>query len=476
VTGSTTQLTESASGGVQIYYPVLSAQGNRAAFTSNWDYSSDSRLTGIRLYLLETATGALSRVADYLSNVSASRGWHAALNGDGTRVVFESNVDLVGENPDFSREIFLLDSNSGSVVQISDSPIPSQGPTDSGSILPTIDEEGTRIAFLSNRDETGQNADLNAEVFLCDTEQDNCAQITESFGSSVRSAPALSAKGVHLAFQSILNPTGENPDGSEELFLFVPDSNEKIGELQVDLDFDGEPDFTKDLRAKNDFLAFFDTDGDGQYDPDFDRTLAYSLNGQSRPTLRLTNPTYALDNLTDAVTARVKVVLNAGLFANPPLSGSYDHLVTLTSVDPDTGGADDGLGTLPLVRDLSAEVLISSPGAGSLDADGDGESDPETDGILILRYLFGFRGDSLTSGAVSEGATRDSSEIESFLAARLLFLDIDADQRTDALTDGLLILRFLSDRRGADLIDGATGPGAVRTTSEEIEVALGELL
>jgi Tol biopolymer transport system component len=159
-------------------------------------------------------------------------------------------MDLVGGNPDFSREIFLLDSISGSVVQISDSPIPYQGPSDTGSIRPTVDEEGTRIAFLSNRDETGQNADLNPEVFLCDTEQGNCAQITESFGSSVRSAPALSAKGVHLAFQSILNPTGENPDGSEELFLFVPDSNEKIGELQVDLDFDGEPGFLRHRRGR----------------------------------------------------------------------------------------------------------------------------------------------------------------------------------------------------------------------------------
>ena len=33
-----------------------------------------------------------------------------------------------------------------------------------------------------------------------------------------------------------------------------------------------------------------------------------------------------------------------------------------------------------------------------------------TDGLLVIRHLFGFSGDSLTSGAVSGGANRDSSD------------------------------------------------------------------
>ena len=470
------QLTTSASGGVQIYDPTLSTQGNRAAFTSNWDYDSDSRITGFRLYLLETETGVLSKVADHLSGVLAAGGWHPALNEDGTILVFESNMDLVGENSDLSREIFLLDTSAGSLMQISDSPIASQGPADTGSIFPAVNGDGTRVAFLSNRDETGQNPDLNAEIFFCDTRLGACAQITRSFGTSLRSGPALSAKGAHLVFLSVLDLTGDNPDGSEEVFLFLADSNEKIGELQVDLDFDGETDFTNDLKAKNDFLAFFDTDKNGSYDPLIDRTLAFFLDSQSRPTLRLTNPTYTLDNLTDLVSVRATVVLNAGMFANPPRSGNYEHLVTLTSVDPDTGGADDSAGTAPLEREFTVEVTIESPGAGSLDVDGDGESEASTDGLLILRYLFGFRGDSLTSGAVAQNATRDASEIESFLAGRVVFLDVDDNQSADALSDGLLILRYLSSRRGAALIDGAIAGNASRTTADEIELALQELL
>ena len=52
-----------------------------------------------------------------------------------------------------------------------------------------------------------------------------------------------------------------------------------------------------------------------------------------------------------------------------------------------------------------------------LDADGDGEVAPLTDGLLLLRYLFGFRGESLIAGAVGGGCTRcDASAIEAHLS------------------------------------------------------------
>ncbi len=56
----------------------------------------------------------------------------------------------------------------------------------------------------------------------------------------------------------------------------------------------------------------------------------------------------------------------------------------------------------------------------SIDVDGDGNIDPLTDGLLIIRYLFGFSGDSLISGAVGTNATRTTStEIEDYIKARV---------------------------------------------------------
>jgi hypothetical protein len=53
--------------------------------------------------------------------------------------------------------------------------------------------------------------------------------------------------------------------------------------------------------------------------------------------------------------------------------------------------------------------------------DGDGETGALTDGLLLLRYLFGFRDETLIAGALSSSATRDSSsEIETYTAGRIV--------------------------------------------------------
>jgi hypothetical protein len=51
-----------------------------------------------------------------------------------------------------------------------------------------------------------------------------------------------------------------------------------------------------------------------------------------------------------------------------------------------------------------------------LDIDGDGSFDALTDGLIVLRFAFGLRGDALVNGVISNGALRtDSAEIEAYL-------------------------------------------------------------
>lgn len=47
----------------------------------------------------------------------------------------------------------------------------------------------------------------------------------------------------------------------------------------------------------------------------------------------------------------------------------------------------------------------------ALDIDGDGKCDALTDGLLIMRYLFGFRGDALLNSALSPNATRNDDTL-----------------------------------------------------------------
>jgi len=53
-----------------------------------------------------------------------------------------------------------------------------------------------------------------------------------------------------------------------------------------------------------------------------------------------------------------------------------------------------------------------------LDIDANGQVDALTDGLVILRYMFGYSGDALLNGAIGEGATRTTAaEIEDYLEA-----------------------------------------------------------
>jgi Ca2+-binding RTX toxin-like protein len=90
-----------------------------------------------------------------------------------------------------------------------------------------------------------------------------------------------------------------------------------------------------------------------------------------------------------------------------------DGLGNQCDPDDDNDGVTDtdelSDGTDPL--DTTSCVGCSS----LLDIDGNGEVDALSDGLLILRYLFGLSGDKLTDGAIGSDASRDANEIEEYL-------------------------------------------------------------
>lgn len=106
----------------------------------------------------------------------------------------------------------------------------------------------------------------------------------------------------------------------------------------------------------------------------------------------------------------------------------------------------------------------------NLDIDQNGIIDALTDGILIIRYLFGISGDALTQNANGPGALRsDPTDIVAYLEQlRDSLLDVDGNGSADALTDGILIIRYLFGISGDALVDGAIDPNATRTTTEAI--------
>ena len=101
-------------------------------------------------------------------------------------------------------------------------------------------------------------------------------------------------------------------------------------------------------------------------------------------------------------------------------------------------------------------------GVSGYDVDLNGTVAPLTDGLLILRYLFGFTGGVLTQGALGPGAQRtDPAAIIAHLdCLRPTLLDPDGSGQAAPLSDGLLLLRYFFGFRGMSLITGAVDTGA----------------
>ena len=135
------------------------------------------------------------------------------------------------------------------------------------------------------------------------------------------------------------------------------------------------------------------------------------------------------------------------LDASETLDHDGDGVGNNADTDDDNDGIADSLDVFPL--DASE----------ALDSDGDGvgnnaDSDDDNDGIMDSLDRF-----SLTPYDQSQK-----------------LLDIDGNGQLSALTDGLIILRYAFGFTGDDLIDGAIADGATRTSSEEIEAYLDTLI
>lgn len=123
------------------------------------------------------------------------------------------------------------------------------------------------------------------------------------------------------------------------------------------------------------------------------------------------------------------------------------------------------------------EFIAGTIPTGSLDLDGNGQYDALTDGLLLLRGMFGFTEAALINGAVASDAIYVSS---SEIAARIGLLgdlvDIDGNGQDDALTDGLVILRYFFGLRDDVLINGVIASDATVTSADGVGAKVESLM
>lgn len=208
------QITNVASGSV--LYPEINNDGTLIAFVSTADIVAGGNSDGNReLFLYDRTAGIFTQVTTTTGGDTDL----STLNGAGTLVAFNSTADVVpGGNADGSSEIFLYDILTATMIQIT-------GDIGGGSYSPTLSTDGEWIALHSDRDLVpGSNLDASIEVYLYDIAGTTFTQVTNLTGPESYS-PSINDDGTKVAFASFNNPAGNNSDGNNELFLFdVPSS------------------------------------------------------------------------------------------------------------------------------------------------------------------------------------------------------------------------------------------------------------
>ena len=147
---------------------------------------------------------------------------------------------------------------------------------------------------------------------------------------------------------------------------------------------------------------------------------------------------------------RVEVTQNAGQLdvASTPIKFSYTALAS---------------GYNFIAENYNLELVSST-----WDFDGSGHADALTDGLIMLRYAFGLRGENLVNGVMDPSSVMTASEVEEKIQSSLDMMDIDKDGTVNALTDGLLLLRYLFDLTGEGLVRDVVSATAERASLHEI--------
>jgi Tol biopolymer transport system component len=190
------------SAGQTLSSPAISGDGETVAFTTRSSWAGDAS-GNLEVYAADTTTGAITHVTAI--NGSTLDSSTPSLDFDGDRIAITSEAQQSGSNPDNNHEVYLGSLAGGSwgfhqVTTTTGGAAPAQR-------FPQISDDGTTIAFFSDRNiatsGSNTNPDLNREVFVWrDAATDTLQQWSDTTGASHSAGLSLSGDGDQVAFTS----------------------------------------------------------------------------------------------------------------------------------------------------------------------------------------------------------------------------------------------------------------------------------
>ena len=173
--------------------PSISGDGSLIAFESTEDLASRGGETSFHSLQTDLTNNPV-RFLQMANGRSVTPG----ISQDGTRITFASTGDPLGQNADGNSEVFRYD---GSLKQITNTTAASLNQrVQDGNFQPSISDDGRFIAFASNRNLTGQNADANLEIFTFDNNTEAFTQTTNSTNEVGAADAKISGDGSFIAY------------------------------------------------------------------------------------------------------------------------------------------------------------------------------------------------------------------------------------------------------------------------------------
>jgi len=137
-TGAIAAVTNQTAGVLETNLPRIDSEGRHVSFVSLFDFSG-AGATGRKVFVADTQTGIIRRITSTGVGGSGADYPDAEMAPDGSRVYFESNINLTGSNADGNRELFFYDVGTSLLTQLT--------ATTGGSSIVALSDDATRRAI-----------------------------------------------------------------------------------------------------------------------------------------------------------------------------------------------------------------------------------------------------------------------------------------------------------------------------------------
>ena len=389
-----------------------------------------------------------------LSEVCIANGWWGK---DGYQIpcrlgtLFPNNEELDTDGDGVFDNLDAFRLNSAESVDTDSDGIGNNADTDDDN--DGVSDQQDNCSLVENPQQLDTDSDDSGNA--CDTDDDNDGVVDTDDAFPLDASESLDTDG---------DGTGNNADTDDDNDGVV-DADDAFPLISLDgrtdTDADGRPDECDAACLETGMIADNDDDGDGVNDDED----AFPLDASET----MDSDSDGIGDNADAFPFDERYTADSDSDGMPD---QWELYFNLDPSDPSDANSDydfDGVSALD-------EFLAGTIPSLSLDVDGNRQYDALTDGLLLLRSMFGLEGDALISDTVAADAIYDdATDIQQRIELLGESADIDADGNVDALTDGLLILRYLFGLRGDTLIDSVVSAQANRTSAEDIESHLSQL-